>query len=218
MAKYADAALGALAGVTDIATGIGGLVLGAQQIQLQKEALRQNEQIIDINRMSAQATAVANLGSLALAANRIVNMRDQLEQVGMTGGQINQILMASGASTGNPNFAAAPSAGMNNFNRMYASDPTTRRYIANGQIQTLTNGVGARLARPSTNKPDMILGWDNPAAGASPLGTIRSVSSLSSIRTVPSLRSLSWDGYYGPASPAGSVRSVRSSAHSATSV
>ncbi|QOY58055.1 ORF2 [Bovine calicivirus] len=218
MAKYADAALGAAAGLTDIATGIGGLILGAQHLQLQKEALRQNEQVIDINRMSAQATAVANLGSLALAANRIVNMRDQLEQVGMTGGQINEIIMTSGASTGNPNFVAAPPAGMNNFNRMYASDPTTRRYIANGQIQTLTNGVGARLARPSASRPDMILGWDNPAAGASPLGTIRSVSSLSSIRTTPSLRSLSWDGYYGPASPAGSVRSTRSSAHSATSV
>ncbi|ALC74363.1 minor capsid protein [Bovine calicivirus strain Kirklareli] len=218
MAKYVDAALGAVTGLTDIATGIGGLVLGAQQLQLQKEALKQNEQIISINKMSAQATAAANLGSLALAANRIVNMRDQLEQVGMTGGQINEILMTSGASTGNPNFVGAPSAGMNNFNRMYASDPTTRRYIANGQILTLTNGVSALRARPSASKPDMILGWDNPAAGASPFGTIRSVSSLSSIRTVPSLRSMSWDGYYGPASPAGSVRSARSSANSATSV
>lgn len=224
MAKYVDAALGAVNGLTDVASGIAGIVYGAQQIQQNQIALEQNQQAIDIQAFNAQVAAASNLGSLALAANRVVNQVRQLEQVGLSGGQINQILMSGDQGTGNPNFVSPVNAGLNNFNRAYAADLQTRRYVANGQISALANGIAGARARPNQNRPDMVLGWDNmnyqpgsawraPSRGWSAYGSVRSISTLGG-------GSMSWDGYIGPhSSTGGSVRSLRSlSSRSSTSV
>lgn len=207
MAKYADAALGVAGTLTDVASGIAGIIYGARQLE-------QNERLLDIQEFTAQANAAANLGSLQLAANRIVNAADQLQQLNFTGGQINEAILRGGISTGNPSFTSSNNPGLVNFNRAYATDTHTRAAVrSSNPIAVLSNGVSGAVARHKVNlnQPDMILGWENPAAGWSAPNSIRAPSTISSVRSSrPSVQSMSWDGYVGPGTPTGSVRSLRS--------
>lgn len=207
MAKYADAALGVAGTLTDVASGIAGIVYGAKQLE-------QNERLLDIQELTAQANAIANLGSLQLAANRIVNAAGQLQQLNFTGGQINEAILRGGISTGNPSFVNTSNPGLVNFNRAYATDANTRAAVrSSNPIATLSNGVSGAIAqrKVNPNRPDMMLGWENPAAGWSAPNSIRAPSTISSMRSSrPSVMSMSWDGYVGPGTPTGSVRSLRS--------
>ncbi|QCL07943.1 VP2 minor capsid protein [Nebovirus sp.] len=198
MANYVTAGLTLISGATGIASDIASIVTEQQRLQLQRQQVQNQYQL-------GKASLEIQHQSLENAKNRISISASQIKELGLD--PKSELMMIQGLTAGAQPSIASPISSDQLF---LNSSPLARtvRWDARNYGEAINTFAGLRAKNAANpNRPDMMLGYDNPNWGNRMTGDSPSVSGLS-------VRSNHFGS--GPSS-LGSLSSVRSNPFSSIS-